>query len=765
MQYFTLQSGILSSLRRVAFIFQIGLLLFGLVPGVRAQASLPAYYSTGAPGTAYQVTQPSPQVQGSGNVTAAAAAADGDFATFATLRVDATANANANVPVGLLLKLTGAAPAGYRAGVVLANTATGLLNVSALGTATLRTYLNGTGSAQVQEQRVVQATVLRALLLDAKARPTQLEFLTSKPFDAVEIEFSSVLGIDYTTDIYYAYGVRPGVQTRASGYLSRFGTLLGTEYRASTATGLLCANTDVENPAFVADNSLTNFALLRTTASVACNPALRTKLAGLPTTGAPSGHYAGFVIGQQSLLDVSLLSSLQLTTYLAGVQQEEKAGLGLLDLTLLPDNKAQVSFPTTKAFDEVRIRRVGLLTALDDLEVYYAFGLAPAAFQGINPVLSDFGTPQAGTDYFNSSPQTVGAGTSLLNGLVLVTTSVTLSSVTDPQKAADANMSDNDFAVLNTTGTNLLTQASTANAFLSLKLNGTGQAGNRVGMVVGNGAGLLDADALRRLTVSTYDASRVLIESKSGDDLLNVQLLDGSQRSQISFLASRNFTYVRLDVASAVSVSSNTRVYYAFAQDVPLLSLQAPLPVELTGFEAKWTGGATELRWATASEKNSSHFVVERSADGKSDYQALGRVAAAGTSTSSRSYQLRDTEAGALGVSTLYYRLRQVDVDGSESFSPVVAVAVGKQAGVAQLAVYPNPAASAQEARLDFHNLPGGGQLSTYTETGQLVSQVPLAESTGRVALPALKAGLYYIVLRDAAGRKVASERLVVSGR
>ena len=177
----------------------------------------------------------------------------------------------------------------------------------------------------------------------------------------------------------------------------------------------------------------------------------------------------------------------------------------------------------------------------------------------------------------------------------------------------------------------------------------------------------------------------------------------------MSFLASRDFTYVRFDVTSAVTVSSNTRVFYAFAQDVPLLSLQAPLPVELTNFETKWAAGATEVRWATASEKNSSHFVVERSTSGVSGYQVVGRVAAAGSSTSSRSYQLRDAEAGTLGLSTFYYRLRQVDADGREAFPAVVAVGVGKPTGVAQLDVYPNPAGTAQEARLDFRNLPGGG--------------------------------------------------------
>ena len=750
-----------ASRRSASFGLRVGLFMLLLAPRAWGQAVLPAYYSMGAPGPAYQVTQPSPQVAGSGYVAAAASATGGNFTTFATLRVDATASAG--VPVGLLLKLTGTAPAGYRAGVVLASTASGLANVSALSTVTLRTYLNGTGPAQRQEVKVVQATVLQALLLGAKTRPTQLEFSTSKPFDAVEVEFAGVVGIDYTTNIYYAYGVRPGIQTRASGYLSRYVAPTGTEYAVASASGLLCVASDVENPANVADYSLTNSALLRTTLSVACNPSLRTKLAGLPAGGAPSGYYAGFVIGQQSLLDVSLVSSLQLTTYLNGIQQEVRNGIDLLDLTLLPNNKAQASFAATKPFDEVKIQRVGLLTGLDDLEVYYAFGLAPAAFQGINPVLSNFSAPQANVDYFNSDPQAVDAGV-LVGGVFVAHGTVTLSSVTDPQKAADANISITDYAVLSTTGTNRLTQANTATAFLEVKLNGTGRAGNRVGMVVSKGAGQLDADALRQLTVSTYDANNVLIESKSGTELLNLPLFDGSPRNQLSFLASRDFSFVRLDVASPVSVSSNTRVYHGFAQDVPLLSLQNPLPVELTRFGGAWVGGGAELRWTTASEKNSSHFVVERSATGEQGYQAVGRVAAAGNSTGSLNYQLRDA-AAALGVATLYYRLRQVDADGREAFSAVVAVAVGQQAGAAQLQVYPNPMGNAQEARLDFRNLAGGGQLTTYAETGQLVSQTPLAENAGRVALPALKAGLYYVVLRDANGRKVATERLVVSGR
>ena len=130
------------------------------------------------------------------------------------------------------------------------------------------------------------------------------------------------------------------------------------------------------------------------------SPALRTKLAGLPTGGVPAGYYAGFVAGQNSLLDVSVLSDLRLTTYKAGTQVETSTGANLL-----PDNKAQVSFVATVAFDKVRIERIGLLTALNDLQVFYGFGLAPAAFQGTNPMLSNFTAPVDQKEYEVSTTQ------------------------------------------------------------------------------------------------------------------------------------------------------------------------------------------------------------------------------------------------------------------------------------------------------------------------------------------------------------------------
>jgi len=111
------------------------------------------------------------------------------------------------------------------------------------------------------------------------------------------------------------------------------------------------------------------------------------------------------------------------------------------------------------------------------------------------------------------------------------------------------------------------------------------------------------------------------------------------------------------------------------------------LPVELLAFAARSTTAGVTCTWATASEKNSSFFAIERSLNGQ-EFSAVGRVEAAGNSVQRLDYQFADTQAPTAKV---YYRLRQVDTDGTEAFSPVVAVEAGLAAAPASLSVVPNP--------------------------------------------------------------------------
>ena len=170
-----------------------------------------------------------------------------------------------------------------------------------------------------------------------------------------------------------------------------------------------------------------------------------------------------------------------------------------------------------------------------------------------------------------------------------------------------------------------------------------------------------------------------------------------------------------------------------------------PLPVELTTFTATAEGtAAVRLAWATASEKNSAYFGVERSADGHV-FAALGTVAAAGSSNSARSYGFVDAKLP--GAARLYYRLRQVDVDGTVTYSPVRAVTPAPTG--AGLALFPNPA---HPGLTILTGAVPGTVVTVFDALGRHVATAPVdAVGTAALALPAgLPAGIYLV----RAGRK-----------
>ena len=140
-----------------------------------------------------------------------------------------------------------------------------------------------------------------------------------------------------------------------------------------------------------------------------------------------------------------------------------------------------------------------------------------------------------------------------------------------------------------------------------------------------------------------------------------------------------NFTQ-RTSVGVTISVKSARRS--AVLIDNVTISSSKPLPVELTRFTATTKDQSVNVNWATASEKNSDRFEIQRSATGGT-FETVGTVKGQGNTSSAHNYAFVDSRPLA-GRS--YYRLRQVDIDGTTAYSPVAAVQVRNE-----LAVYPNP--------------------------------------------------------------------------
>jgi hypothetical protein len=111
------------------------------------------------------------------------------------------------------------------------------------------------------------------------------------------------------------------------------------------------------------------------------------------------------------------------------------------------------------------------------------------------------------------------------------------------------------------------------------------------------------------------------------------------------------------------------------------------LPVSLAAFTVKKNGNQSLLIWTTASEQDNKGFAVERSANGNS-FSTIGFVQAGanGSSTTNQNYSF--TDASPLPGRN-YYRLRQQDINGNISYSPIRLLNFSKPLAVL---VYPNPA-------------------------------------------------------------------------
>ncbi len=115
-----------------------------------------------------------------------------------------------------------------------------------------------------------------------------------------------------------------------------------------------------------------------------------------------------------------------------------------------------------------------------------------------------------------------------------------------------------------------------------------------------------------------------------------------------------------------------------------IIQQNIPLPVELIKFEANTLEDYVRLDWTTASETNSDYFEVQRAID-PSNFITIATEKAQGESNARVNYYVNDIQPVS-GVS--YYRLKQVDQDGTTAYSEVISVNRMQQQNIV---AYPNP--------------------------------------------------------------------------
>ena len=121
------------------------------------------------------------------------------------------------------------------------------------------------------------------------------------------------------------------------------------------------------------------------------------------------------------------------------------------------------------------------------------------------------------------------------------------------------------------------------------------------------------------------------------------------------------------------------------------------LPITLVTLNGKYLNNSIGLNWKTASETNSSHFVIERSNDATA-FSSVGTVAATGNSSNPLNYSFKDYDVLNKSVNSFFYRLKMVDIDGSYKYSNVINIALPGTSNMITLS--PNPAVKEMKASI-----------------------------------------------------------------
>jgi photosystem II stability/assembly factor-like uncharacterized protein len=144
------------------------------------------------------------------------------------------------------------------------------------------------------------------------------------------------------------------------------------------------------------------------------------------------------------------------------------------------------------------------------------------------------------------------------------------------------------------------------------------------------------------------------------------------------------------------------------------------IPVELVSFSAYVNEDDVELSWSTKSEINNSGFQIERSQNNiKWDY--LTFISGSGTSTEANNYSFRDVK---LKPGKYFYRLNQIDFDGSFEYSKIVNVTISVPEAFKLEQNYPNPFNPSTIIEFSLPEDVSNVKLSIYNTLGEMVAEL-----------------------------------------
>ncbi|MFN3402651.1 MAG: glycosyl hydrolase [Cytophagaceae bacterium] len=174
-----------------------------------------------------------------------------------------------------------------------------------------------------------------------------------------------------------------------------------------------------------------------------------------------------------------------------------------------------------------------------------------------------------------------------------------------------------------------------------------------------------------------------------------------------------------------------------------------PLPVNLITFDAFRINAQVDLKWITVWEKNNSHFIIQRSADGL-HFSDIGLLSGNGTSSGRHEYLFHDFNPLA-GVN--YYRLKQIDFDGNFQYSDIRIVKM-----INDMKIYPNPVTDKIHVE-GIHTKDTKLFYELISMTGQTIKRGIISVQK-LIEVSEVSSGIYILKVKDEYGEVLLSEKI-----
>lgn len=268
-------------------------------------------------------------------------------------------------------------------------------------------------------------------------------------------------------------------------------------------------------------------------------------------------------------------------------------------------------------------------------------------------------------------------------------------------------------------------------------------------------AGAITESGYWNLTFGSTNTAEITLTFDETDDMVtaNSDLLivkyDNSASEWVAYAAS---SFTSTSVTASVTIDDINDVYFTLGSASSSL-----LPIELKSIEATWDAGEVILDWVTATEKNNNYFEVLRSPDAL-DWEVVIMVSGAGNSDQEIRYRWIDQHPF---VKDNYYRLRQVDYDGTETLHPIVWV-INASVYAPRMVVYGNPVINS-ELNFELMHIDRSKpvQVDLVDFTGRLIESRSISDSgPATFDVQELKAGTY--LLRTQVADQIFIERVLI---